>query len=95
MMSLIWSRIPLVWFLLVVATAASWGMGHGLGFQDTRQASLAVILTAFVKVRFVILDFMEMRHAPVWMRLVSETWVVMICGTVALLYWLGSGQVQA
>ena len=53
------SRITLVWFLLVAATALSWELGHGAGFDDVHYASVAIIIVAFIKVRFVILDFME------------------------------------
>jgi Prokaryotic Cytochrome C oxidase subunit IV len=93
MNSLIFSRIGLVWFLLVAATAASWEMGHGVGFEDIRHASIAIIVVAFVKVRFVILDFMEIRHAPIWMRIVGETWCVVVCSVLVVLYWQGVSKV--
>jgi hypothetical protein len=86
MNSLIFSRITLVWFLLVAATAISWEMGHGVGFDDIRYASVAIIVVAFIKVRFVILDFMEIRHAPQFMRLIGETWAVIVCAAVVALY---------
>ena len=85
------SRTTLVWFLLVAATAISWEMGHGAGFADLHYASVSIIVIAFIKVRFVILDFMEIRHAPIWMRVVGETWCVVICSTLVLLYLHGVG----
>lgn len=86
MKSLFLSRITLTWFILVVATALSWEMGHGMGFSDIRHAGVAIIIVAFVKVRFVILDFMEMRHAPHFMRLIGEIWTVVICTTLVTLF---------
>lgn len=90
MASLLRTRITLVWFLLVSATALSWEMGHGVGFADVRHASVAIIVVAFVKVRFVILDFMEIRNAPLFMRIVGETWCVVVCTALVSLYWLGT-----
>ncbi|MFT3666912.1 cytochrome C oxidase subunit IV family protein [Piscinibacter sp.] len=72
-------RIHLVWLGLVAATALSWEMGHGIGFDDVRHASVAILVVAFLKARFVILDFMELRHAPPAMRIAAEAWVVGVC----------------
>lgn len=84
------TRITLIWLLLVAATALSWEMGHGGGFDDVRHAGVAIIVVAFVKVRFVILDFMEIRNAPQFMRIICETWVVGICTMLVVLYWQGA-----
>jgi Prokaryotic Cytochrome C oxidase subunit IV len=35
-----------------------------------------VIVAAMIKVRFVVLDFMEVRRAPWALRLVLEAWIV-------------------
>jgi hypothetical protein len=86
MRSLFFSRTTLVWFGLVAATALSWEMGHGLGFTNPRHAGVAILVVAFVKVRFVILDFMEIRHAPLFMRLVAEAWFVVACTTLVVLF---------
>jgi hypothetical protein len=92
MRSLIFSRVSLVWFLLVAATAISWEMGHGAGFEDIRYASTAIIVIAFIKVRYVILDFMEIRHAPIWMRAVGIVWVLVVCSALVGLYWHGASK---
>lgn len=86
MKPLLLSRITLVWFGLVAATAASWEMGHGVGLNDLRNAGVAILVVAFVKVRFVILDFMEIRHAPVAARIVAEVWVVAVCAVLVTLF---------
>ena len=92
MVSLLRTRVTLVWFLLVMATALSWGMGHGVGFDNVRHASVAIIAVAFIKVRFVILDFMEIRHAPLFMRIVGIIWVVVVCTALVVLYWHGASK---
>ena len=82
MTSLLFSRTTVVWFFLVAATLLSWEVGHGLGFDDLRYAGAAIIVIAFVKARYVILDFMEIRHAPPVMRIVGEVWVVLVCAAI-------------
>lgn len=89
MANLLRTRTTLVWLILVAATALSWRMGHSTGFQDIRYASVTIIVVTFIKVRYVILDFMEVRHAPVLMRLIGETWVLVICAVLIALYWWG------
>ncbi len=81
------TRITAVWCLLILATIASWEFGHGVGFTDLRHAGLAVIVVSFVKVRFVVLDFMELRHAPPAMRWAVEAWAVIVCAGLCGLYW--------
>jgi hypothetical protein len=92
MQPLLRSRITWVWCGLAAATALSWEMGHGYGFQDPRQAGVAILVVAFLKVRFVILDFMEIRHAPRAMRVIAEVWVVSLCTALVVLFWLAPGQ---
>jgi hypothetical protein len=87
MVALLRTRITLVWFVLVAATAFSWEMGHGVVFDDVRYASVVIIVVAFIKVRFVLLDFMEVRHAPLFMRLIGTVWLVAVCTTLVVLYW--------
>jgi hypothetical protein len=47
-----------------------------------------VIAVAFIKVRFVGLDFMELRRAPFGLRLAFELWLIVIGITLVILYWL-------
>jgi hypothetical protein len=86
MKHLLRSRATVIWLLLVSATVVSWNLGHGVGSFNVRDASLAIIVVAFLKVRFVILDFMEIRHAPLLMRIASEAWVVTVCTVLIVMY---------
>jgi hypothetical protein len=63
----------------------SWGFGHGRGLH-ARAAGIAVIIIAFVKIRYVILDFMELRTAPLGMRIAAEGWCILVCSTLVFLY---------
>lgn len=69
----------------MAATLISWGFGHGRG-TGPQAAGIAVIAIAFVKIRYVILDFMELRTAPLGMRVAAEAWCVLVCVTLILLY---------
>jgi len=81
-------RITWLWVFLIVATIASWEFGHGLGFgENVRLSTTAVLVIAFIKARMVILDFMEVRHAPLGLRLALEAWTVLVAGTLLVLYW--------
>lgn len=81
-------RITWLWVFLIVATIASWEFGHGLGFgENFRLSTTAVLVIAFIKARMVILDFMEIRHAPLGLRLALEAWTVLVAATLLALYW--------
>ncbi|MBI2799260.1 MAG: cytochrome C oxidase subunit IV family protein [Gammaproteobacteria bacterium] len=84
-------KVTPLWIILILATAVSWEFGHGFGFGSHHNyATVAVVLIAFIKVRFVFLDFMELRAAPLPLRLAFESWAVLVGGTIIGLYWPGS-----
>lgn len=58
------------WLVLVGSTLLGWWLGHTVhsGQGDVRLATAAVLLTAFVKTWIVGFQFMELRHAPRWLR---------------------------
>jgi caa(3)-type oxidase subunit IV len=65
----------LVFIVLMIATIVSWWIGQGSGFPHT---AVIVISIAFIKCFLVGLYFMEIIHAPDFLRL-------------ALLAWCGAG----
>ena len=79
-----------IWLLLVAATGLSWWMGSDGGGPETdfRLVSTALIAVAFIKVRFVLRYFMEVRTAALPLKLIADAWVVLVCGAVLVLYWL-------
>lgn len=80
-------RSTVVWIGLVVATLASWVLGTptSRGIQTATAGALAI---AFLKVRYVGLDFMEIRGAAALLRAAFEAWVLLVGGTVVALYAL-------
>jgi heme/copper-type cytochrome/quinol oxidase subunit 4 len=78
----------LVWVFLIVITCASWEITRGLElFGDHRFVTSIVLLIAFIKTRFVLLDFMELKHAPLLGRLFAELWCGAILMLLLVLYW--------
>jgi hypothetical protein len=85
MQEYICNRLTAVWALLVGATALSWETGHG-SLTDRRYAELAVIVVAFVKVRYVLFDFMEVRQAPVILKSIIQAWLIIVCSVLIAIY---------
>ncbi|WP_028933683.1 cytochrome C oxidase subunit IV family protein [Pseudonocardia spinosispora] len=88
MNDLVRSRATLVWAGLFLATLLTWWLGtdHGLtGATGRRIATGIVLVVAFAKIRFVGLDFMELRSAPRWLRTVFEGWVALFATATVVL----------
>jgi len=90
MAAMIGIRVTFVWMVLVLATGLSWLFGHGFGFEeDDHYATAAILVITFVKIRLVFLDFMELRTAPLPLRITFEVWAFIACATLIGLYWSG------
>jgi Prokaryotic Cytochrome C oxidase subunit IV len=74
------TRTTAVWLLLTVATVLSWALGTHRGL------AIAILVIAFVKIRFVGLYFMELRGAPPALRAVSETYCLAVLLTLSAMY---------
>lgn len=80
------SRVTLVWLALITATAVSWQLGHHMGLNDREMSGVVILVIAVVKVRYVMLDFMELRYSPLPMRLAIEIWAVIAAVAMAAMY---------
>lgn len=75
----------LIWAALMLATVAStWWLAKD--FVVPTAATVAIVVIAAVKIRLVLLHFMELRTAPLAWRLVFEVWVVAVTGAIVGLY---------
>lgn len=86
-LQLIRNRAGFSWLILVAATGVSWAVGaeHGTGSM----VAIVVLAIAAIKVRLVGLDFMELRHAPVALRLLFEVYCFLVWAVLSGLYvWL-------
>lgn len=85
--SLFHARSTYVWLGLVVVTIVSWAVGaeHEIGSG----VAVVVLLLAVAKLRFVGLDFMELRNAPLALRAGFEGYCVVLWAVLAGMYlWL-------
>jgi caa(3)-type oxidase subunit IV len=60
------------------------GIDHLLGFS--RLAMAVILVIAFVKVFLVTQYFMDIRHAPTWLKVIVHGWTVLTAGIVIGLY---------
>ena len=86
-MSVLHERVTRVWLLLMSLTVmTTWGLSN-----DALNPGVAVggiFLIAALKVRFVMLDFMELRYAPPPVRAVFEGWIVVVIALVGCFWFL-------
>ena len=71
-------RLALVWIGLTIVTFVSWQLSVS-GKDDLRPdlgVTMAIVILAVIKVRFVLREFMEVGHASRWLRILSDVWVV-------------------
>jgi len=86
--------LRLVWLALVVTTIGSWWIAehHGVGELTV----LVVMAIALFKCRLVFLHFMELKSAPVALRMFYEIWIVACVSMIVALQWVGeTGAISA
>lgn len=86
MRPLVWNRPTIIWLLLVAASLLSWE-SMSIAGGDARLARAAILIIAFLKVRLVGLEFMELRHAPVALRAAFEGWTILVCAALLFFFW--------
>jgi heme/copper-type cytochrome/quinol oxidase subunit 4 len=91
-MSVMRERVTAVWALLMVATCISTWLLSKDAFSPT-VAVVGIFLIAAVKVRFVMLVFMELRHAPLPVRFAFEGWIVLVTCLI-LGFWFATPAVS-
>ena len=87
-MSVLRERVTFVWLgLMVLTCVTTWGLSKDL--VSPAVAVVGIFLIAAFKVRFVMLDFMELRHAPIRVRVAFEAWPVVVAAMI-LGFWFAS-----
>lgn len=80
-------RLILVWAILIALSLL--GPAVGADTQATTGIVLIIVTFAVVKVRLVGLEFMELRHAPLVMRVLLEAYCIVLWLTlIGLFHWL-------
>ena len=85
-MKLLANPLHRAWLVLMLATLLTWWLGE-IGAAGTR-AIATMLVIAFIKGRLVILDFMELRHAPRLWRFLLEGWMLLVGSLILLAYWM-------
>ena len=81
-------RVTRVWLGLMAATCVStWALSRD-GLRPS-VAMVGIFGVAALKVRFVMLDFMELRGAPRRARLIFQGWIVVVIALI-LGFWFAT-----
>ncbi len=81
------ARLLFIWLLLAAATLVSLSLFEEFkSSAPTRYIGAAVIAIAVLKVRFIGLDFMELRRAPIPLRVAFEVWLLAIGGMLIAIF---------
>jgi hypothetical protein len=85
-------RLIVVWLALSTITLVQLAVGS-LGEHDSLTPSAAVtssaIVIALIKVRVIIREFMEVRHAPALLCRLTDLWVVLTGVSLLGAYFVG------
>jgi heme/copper-type cytochrome/quinol oxidase subunit 4 len=77
--------VSIVWAALMLATCAStWLLSKNSVTPEV--ATVAIMVVAAVKVRLVIWRFMEVRRAPLALRLVCNGWLLAVTALIMTVY---------
>jgi hypothetical protein len=92
MRELVYQRATVIYAALMLITGISFWLTVGHGGASLHQNASAiwtvVIVLAFVKVRWILLDFMELRSALTKLRILFELWVVGVAAALIFINWL-------
>ncbi len=91
MIAAVRNPLTLCWLVLSAVTLVSW-----LAARDTAAApvldatvTVLVLVIAAVKSQLVIWYFMEVRHAPSWLKAATAAWVGVLFALLIGLYFVG------
>ena len=74
-------RVTKVWVALIVATCVStWVLSEDVIGSDA--AVVGIFAIAALKGRYVLLDFMELRRAPMPVRVFFEVWLAVVAAVI-------------
>ena len=85
-------RLILVWLALSAITLTQLGVGSLEGpeaLQPSAAITAGAIVIALVKVRIIMREFMEVRHAPAWLCRLTDLWVAFAGVSLLGCYFVG------
>jgi hypothetical protein len=84
------TRLLLAWLVLSAITLLAWWMGAHHGADVPRPdvaVAMGAITITIVKVRIIVLEFMEVRHAPARLRHIIDAWLVVFGVAMLVAYF--------
>lgn len=89
-MSVLRERVTMVWLgLMLLTVITTWGLSKDVFTPAVAVAG--IFLIAAIKVRFVMLDFMELRDAPISVRVAFQVWIVGVTALILGFWFLTPG----
>ena len=88
------TRLAIVWLLLSLISAASLLVGGPAGsglLEASTVVTVSVIVIALVKVRIIMREFMEVRHAPPLLNRLTDLWLALTGTSLLGIYLFGAG----
>lgn len=83
------ARTTAVWAGLSVITVVSWCLApahHTEPVTASTTITVAVLALALIKSRLIIQEFMEVRTAPLWLKLATDGWLAALFGAIVVSY---------
>jgi len=87
-------RLLLVWLGLSTITILQWGLSSSTTQEvliPNAAVTFGVIAMALVKVRFIVREFMEVRHAPALLCRLTDAWIALTALALLGTYFVGMG----
>lgn len=78
----------IVWIILLVLTIISGFLADGTIELAPTAVTLIIFVIAFLKVRMVIIHFMEIGHAALPLRIILELWALATFAALIFLYFM-------
>lgn len=79
-------RATIIWLLLLILTGISLEAMPIFDWVSTAQIGSTALIISFFKSRLILLEYMEIRSAPLAMRLIAEAWCIFMCLILLILY---------
>lgn len=87
MPSVVEARLFRVWLVLSAITLVSWWLGTEQAAPSAAVTYCALLIVA-VKVRIIVVEFMEAQHASKKLQLAMDAWLFLLLSALAIIYTL-------
>jgi hypothetical protein len=85
-----WRTGGQVWLALMLLTIGSYELAEDFAVRGGLVIMAGLFLIAFIKARLIIRHFMEVKHAPLPLRIAFDVWVVAAPVALLTVAWMGN-----